>query len=633
MLASSLPHPSPGPRFVAALALLTAACSAEPAEPTARTRAPVIAALAGEFNTYIGASTYLQIDQFNQTGTLFLKGDDANLFATTPGGLPGLDPADDTESRNFPGVGASWTDWSNLGTANHQLLDVDNADGRDPTAFPRADSCVGAANVVSKMDLGYVGVASNNAYVYLDVMRRSNLGDAGYVWLFTKLQPPFEASPSCKPEEKLLKFNLSIGDVMVFGHYKTGGGPLLRVFKAKAAGEYDAVGAINFENAALWTESSESIAAVAVNTTITDPGTWGLAGAVKPIKGSLDTELFAEAALTTATFAGGEGSCGKSYYAAVITRSSGSGGTSPDVKDVAGPGKFNFGSVSVTPSATPDCDGKIALAAAVTANGAPAVDPTCTWYEVSGTTETPLEGTACSRTVTGVSGTKTYKVHVTTADGCSTDSATVTAAAWARPTATANLTGSCTPADGAPGKAVMKYEGGAAGVQGTATYAWTFSDGGSSTTKDGSFATAPNVDVTGSFVVTDTRSDGKGGTLVCASQPAKDTDNVRLPLTVSLAAGAKSLVCSSANSALDDAVTFTATAGGGDGVYTYSWTISPADPTASCTAATCKIDPAAEASCVERAIGVSVLSGDARCAEATAGPMTYKKVTSVTVTP
>jgi len=621
-----------GPRFVAALAIATAACSAStpetPSEQAKTTKQVVVAP--ASYDTFIGSSKMLQIDQ----ATTAITGPDANLFT-------GNDPADGTASYNKPcALGASvcasktWIDWENLPPANHQLVDLDGTDGKDASAFPRADACVGPANVVSKMDLGYVGVASNNEYVYLDVMRRSNLGDAGYVWIFTKKAPPFETDTSCHPGEKLLKFDISVGDVLVFGHYKTGGGPLLRVFKAQSAGMYDAVGAINFDNATLWQEDTTAVAAVAVNTTKTEPGTWGTGGAIKLVGGDFDTELFAEAAVTTSTFTGSSSACGQSFYAAVITRSSGSGGTSPDVKDVAGPAKFNFGSVQATAAATPTCTGTIDLAATVTTDGTtPVTGATCKWYDVVGATETEIS-TSCSPTITlGTTalpyGSHTFRVKVVDPDGCAATSADVTAAAWPAPTATADLTAQC--------NSTFDYTGSASGVQGTASYAWTFTHGsppttdGTSTTLSGSLAATAGTTYTGKLVVTDTRSNGKGGQLVCNSLPATDTALPYAPVTLSLSASANPLACSATepSTPIGDAVTFTATAGGGDGSYVYSWLIDGAP--AACSTATCTIDPAATATCARHTIAVSVDDGASICAGQSAGPKVYKKVTTVTV--
>lgn len=618
-----------GPRFVAALAIVTAACSAStPDTPEGKTTTNKVVVSTEEYDTFIGSSKFLQIDQAASTFT----GPDANLFSTA-------DPADGTASYNKPcalgsGICASktWIDWNDLPPANHQLVDLDNPDGKDASAFPRSDACVGPANVVSKMDLGYVGVASNNEYVYLDVMRRSNLGDAGYVWIFTKKAPPADTSTTCHPGEKLLRFDISVGDVLVFGHYKTGGGPLLRVFKAQSAGVYDAVAAINFDNAGLWQEDASGIAGVAVNTTKTRPGAWGTGGALKLIGGDFDTELFAEAAVTTATFSGGGSACGQTFHAAVITRSSGSGGTSPDVKDVAGPAKFNFGSVQATAAATPTCTGTIALTSTITSDGTtPVVGATCKWYDVVGTTETEIS-TDCNPTITlggsGLAyGAHTFRLKVVDPDGCGATAADVTAAAWPAPTANADLTATCSSS--------FDYSGSGGGVQGTASYAWTFTHGsvtdGTSTTATGTMAGTAGTTYTGSLVVTDTRSNGKGGQLVCSSAPATDTALPYAPITVSLGASANPLMCSAAdpNTSIGDAVTFTATVGGGDGSYVYAWTID-GSPVA-CATATCAIDPAAEVTCARHTIAVAVDDGTTLCAGNSAGPKIYKKVTTVTV--
>lgn len=625
MFASSLPHASLGPRFVAALAMALAACSAN-SDPPATVQAKITATAETTLNTFIGAGVCLQIDQQTAGG---LDGADANLVV-------GLD-YDKSVSVNAPSSTkcTSWTDWTAYDPAidaNHRLLDQDNADGRDPTAFPRSDSCVGPANVVSKMDLGYVGAASNNDFVYLDVMRRSNLGDAGYVWVFTKLAPDYgEDLAVCRAGEKLLQFKISTGDVLVFGHYKTGGGPLLRVFTAKERETpitLDAVGAINFENGSVWTETPTAIAAVAVNTTTTDPGTWGLAGAVKPVKGGyLDTELFAEAAITTATFTGGGSACGATYWAAVITRSSGSGGTSPDVKDVAGPAMFNFGSVDVTAKAEPNCNNQIKLTATVTANGTVTETAKCTWQELDAAgkpiPEKTLEG--CTVTVENANGEHSYLVEATTVDGCTKKSSVVKAAAFAAPTVKAAMDPSC--------EETVEYGATPSDVNGDASYAWSFTGCGPAaapTAQSGKIASPADALCTGEVVLTVQR-----GALVCTAS-ASATATAYKPIAVTLAAAAAPAVCAAGaiNASLEDAVTFVATPSGGHGAYAYTWLLDDTPLDASvCSTATCTVHPAESVACTTHKLAVTVEDQEPECLAKTSNAMKYQKLTGVAVGP
>lgn len=311
---------------------------------------------------------------------------DANIYRTA-------DPADGTASVDLPAGGpGSYIDWHDLADdfQNHLLGDTDDdTRGVDLTAFPGSSSCVGPANVLSKMDLVYVGVASNTRYVYLAALRSGNNGDAGYYWLFTRKQPHESAgTPPCSASQKLLVYDISgpdaatgaLGDVLIGGHFKPSSGPMLTVYTATRDEDgVAAVNAIDFTSS-LWTRNPGGVAAVAVNTTPTAPSAWGTKG-VKSLTGSnLDTELFAEAAIPLSMFTGGS-SCGAAYYGSVITRSSGSGGTSPDLKDLAGPARFNFGSVSVEPILVPTCDMApgFGLASATGSNGEPLESPTCSW--------------------------------------------------------------------------------------------------------------------------------------------------------------------------------------------------------------------------------------------------------------
>jgi hypothetical protein len=138
------------------------------------------------FNTYLGASTYVEIDQDTSDGGS--ASGNANL--TVESGT----------TNNFPAASnpmtAAFIDWNSTelsGSAtinNHLLRDLDSGN-KDPTAFPMGSNsaCLGSAGVEGKFDLTYVAAASNNEYVYLAVARADNNGDGAYYWLFTRVQP------------------------------------------------------------------------------------------------------------------------------------------------------------------------------------------------------------------------------------------------------------------------------------------------------------------------------------------------------------------------------------------------------------------------------------------------------------
>lgn len=365
-------------------------------------------------NTFINSS--LEIDQ---TSPGSLQPQDANLFT-------GNDPADGTASNQAPGGGpASWIDWNDLGAdaANHRLLDTDLASGKDPTAFPQSNECVGPAQVLSKMDLRYVAAANNNKYAYFGVLRSNNNGDAGYYWLFTKKSPKLNAGEApCNAQQQRLLYDIGAGDVLLAGHFHPNGAPLLRVFTAKSAqSNVTAVNAVDYTSS-LWAEVNSAVAAVAVNTTVTAPGALGHDGVVAMSGQNLDTEVFAEAAVNLAVFTGQANQCGATYYGSVITRSSGAGGTSPDLKDLAGPALFNFGSVTAAATLTGGCSNSLAYSASgLGMDGQPLQNPTCAWVFDNGA----AASAACSGVLSVSAGT--HSAVVTVSDGNTACQATASA--------------------------------------------------------------------------------------------------------------------------------------------------------------------------------------------------------------
>ncbi|MFU8804274.1 MAG: hypothetical protein ACNA8W_10725, partial [Bradymonadaceae bacterium] len=171
-------------------------------------------------NTFIGGTTYLEIDQFfaghPQDANLVALGHPgepiSRLYPCPKEDPPGAPLADED---NCESAGFDWIDWNDLNTAeqlaNHRIMDVYN--GRDQNAFPRKASCIGESNVLSKMDLTYFGVANNYDYAYFVLQRANNNGDAAYTILFNKTQPSLDTqAPECKTEEAYLTYTLEAGD-------------------------------------------------------------------------------------------------------------------------------------------------------------------------------------------------------------------------------------------------------------------------------------------------------------------------------------------------------------------------------------------------------------------------------------
>ncbi|TNF24307.1 MAG: hypothetical protein EP329_25090 [Deltaproteobacteria bacterium] len=443
----------------------------------------------------------IQIDQLDEAGP-----GDANLVV-------GPDRADGTASVDRPfGATGPFIDWDDLGDdlANHRHLDLDSPSGKDPTAFPRSTACVGEAQVLSKMDLTYLASANSTEYAYLGVQRAGNNGDAGYYWIFTRKPPLLNVGEApCHADEAHMAFDISgpgpagEGDVLVLGHFHPSGEPLVRVFLARESRDnVDAVAAINYLDTTLWVEDPTRVAAAAVNTTPTGPGAFGAAGVKTTPSGDLPEETFAEAALSIDTFTG-DSVCGKSFYGTVITRSSGSGGTTPDLKDTSTPALFNFGTTTVTPTITPTCGTSVTVSAAVVApDGEPAENPVCTWTFSNGTTFDGCDGTVDL----GVAGDYTAQVTVTDGlIGCSTSSAELSFHVSSPISVSAALAPGC---DGE-----VAFDATLSGVDPSAVdFAWTFSsDGGDHQTAagaSGTFVGAPGEMYLGEVVVTYLRDDG-----------------------------------------------------------------------------------------------------------------------------
>jgi hypothetical protein len=577
------------------------------------TSAAALLAPAGtaEMRTY--TKNALQIDQIGSGPG------DANLYT-------GNDPADDSASANLPSSSSTFIDWSDLGDDldNHRLLDLSDGNGRDPSAFPGSNECVGPANVLAKMDLTWVGVANNSQYAYFGVQRSANNGDAGYYWVFTK-KPPLRIAGEapCAADKDRLVYDVtgpaagSAGDVLITGHFKPGGAPLLAVYQAtRDASRVPATAVVDFTSS-LWQRLDTAASAVAVNTTITAPGPFGAQGVRSLVGDNLDTELFAEAAVPLSTFTGGA-LCGATYYGTVITRSSGAGGTSPDLKDLAGPALFNFGSVTAAATTTPTCGLSLqyALTSATGIDGEPLVNPSCAW-KVDGVA---VAGTACSGSYAVATGGE-HTTTVTVTDTASSCQATATPAAvtlYPPLVVDADLVANCRSGFS---YAATTTGGSPQGVD----VAWTFSGAGAVTPPSSTDASGNAVvaavggPYAGQVTVTDKRTDG----LTCTATDS-DAATPLARLSVQLVPSSEGMMCPAMAT---DAVAYAALPSGGDGHYAITWS------GASCTGTTCTLDPSNDAFCVgPLSLSASVVDGSGICAAATSETETYAKTTTVTAT-
>src|SRR5262245_48471136 len=237
-------------------------------------------------------SGWIQIDQAGNPPTLGAS--DANLFS-------GADPGDASASFDKPLGGASpYIDWDDLGgnLSDHRLLDLNDAAGHDTTAFPQSNECRGVAGVLSKLDFTYVAIATNEQYAHIATQRSDNSGDAGCYWLFTRLPPDLiQGQSPCSPTQQKLMFSISTGDILVATHFANNGTPLAQVFVANSStANVNAISAIDFTNTR-WTTNANGIAAAALNTTITAPGSFGSAGVKQLMFGNLATSIFSEIAI------------------------------------------------------------------------------------------------------------------------------------------------------------------------------------------------------------------------------------------------------------------------------------------------------------------------------------------------
>jgi hypothetical protein len=573
------------------LALLSAGCS-DPPEVVDRPLSNDQFKLGDGLNTFI--EEYIEIDQLNPPGY-----GDANLLVG-----PDVAPGDGSASAQYPGSG-TFIDWDFFKDDLENHVVPDAYPGKDPTAFPRKDECVGNAQVLSKMDLTYIAAANNKELAYFGVQRSDNNGDAAYYWIFTQVAPPFEEDlDACNAGERRLMFQITKGDVMIAGHFKPSAEePLITVYKAGAdlPDPITPMAALDF-NSGIWGEESGAVVAAAVNTTDANPAGLGADG-VKAVtgQGAIEKEIFAEAAVLTEVFTGGS-ICGASFFGTVITRSSGSGGTTPDLKDATEPTKFIFGDVTANAVLTPSCDPEVGYSATLTGfDNQPVTNATCKWTFNDTVIDGPCSGvtdpgTGCSDTVTPAAVTVYPPLAVTAALGGDCNNKLT----YAAPTVTG---GSKTNPD--------DY-----------TYSWDF--GGTppdSSSRSGEYTGVAPGSYTGWVTVTDVR-DG----LTCE---AKDDDsaNVYSPVAVDITPSAMGASCTSEPPISGDAITYNAVASGGNGgPYSYAWTIDQAGYSCGDSAA-CLIGPPNDAFCATVKLYVTV--SDGVCPAQNSEEETYTKTTTI----
>jgi hypothetical protein len=607
--------------LVAVLAMIVASCSGT--EDPVSSRADKSTGGTTTLNTFIDKS--IEIDQLGATPP-----DDANLVVGWDG--------DSASAQKPPGGPAEFIDWDDLATLkptglkDHQIVDENNDKGKDLKSFPKSNECVGSSQVLSKMDLTYVASANNSKFAYIAVQRANNNGDAGYYWLFTKLEPKLTMGEApCASDEERLTYDISGpdpgtglgGDILLAGHFKPNGTPFLEVYRAQhSATGVSAVDAIDFTST-LWDKDSTGVAAVAVNTSDTPPGALGSAGVLALTKaGLLEPEIFAEAAIPMSVFTSGT-PCDVTFYGTVITRSSGSGGTSPDLKDLAGPALFNFGGVKAEAKLLPSCDLEFGFQASATgSDDTPLPNVTCSWTFSNG--ETSNE---CSGKVTNNVSPGDYTGEVTITDPvtqCSKTIQTAPTTVYPELTVDATLTATCTSQFGFS----ADVQGGA-GINRTLSWVFESTEGTIVSTTDPTKASGTatvglgNVAYKGTVYVME-KHDG----LEC---PAQDDDTATPydPLKINIVLTGAAEVCDPTMST--DAVTYSAVPSGGNAVYNITWTYP------GCAGAVCIVDPDDSDFCATATVQANLADTTTPgtpeyCVPKDSEEESYTKVTTVTAT-
>lgn len=290
-----------------------------------------------------------------------------------------IEPSEQANLTDDDGAGSEF-DWQNLAPdANHRVLDDDTLKG---TGFPGSNSCVNAAgntiNNPPKDDILQVGLASNNSKVFLNVLRASGEGDMGYAILVTQEPPECGSKPpkvgGAKCDGRFLNFKLTNNDVLIWGHFRTGSTQLLSVHKlgldAGGSTTVSAQQAIDFDDSSLWGAADTSGIEVSINGSATSAAGW------QPNSGftTFPDHTFAEGSIPLTDFGN---VCGRTLWMTVISNSEGNDPTTGDVKDLISPRRVNFGSLTATAYAKPNCDGTVDLQASITGAGA---TPSCDWY-------------------------------------------------------------------------------------------------------------------------------------------------------------------------------------------------------------------------------------------------------------
>jgi hypothetical protein len=386
--------------------------------------------------------------------------------------------------------------------------------------------------------------------------------------------------------------------------------------------------------------------------------------------------IVSESGVDLEAFTGPGGSlCGLVFWGTVITQPSSS--TTSDLKDLLGPRRFNFGSLTFDASLEPtcatytgdtvekgqffysvddlsgpgleeipetpgsecsfdsDCSGGDACI-----NGYCIADVSCDWTFTHTTTSAEKTSSACSGrfilepTEDAGEWNGTVTVAADVGVQCEDTQDIGEVLVYHPLEVTADLSGGCAELFTYATPSVT-------GGSGDYSYApgWNFTCLGASALTPSSTMPSGTVGVqltdaapttcTGTLTVTDNRTDVTIPTSpiangCVATDSAQAT--VYAPIQVSITPDATSLTCPAIDTAGDD-ITFNAAVSGGDGNYTYNWT------GCSSMTAMCTVDPNDSDFCADETVYLTVDDGTTECAAQDSDMWEYEKQTTVTATP
>lgn len=455
---------------------------------------------------------------------------------------------------------------------------------------------IGAGSIgSSKYDITQAYLANNQSTLFFGMERRGTNGTTAFDFEFNQLAP---GSGSC-PQNSLIPCR-SEHDVLF-------------VFELQGSGNTGSAKPHIFTwDGASYTEGAPAGLVVSINDSeSTAGGPWGhVDSRGNWVLGNLERFAFGEAAAPISVLPG-VNACGGKAFVQVRTRSSVS--ETSDLKDTTKVFEYEFLNLKATATLTPSCEQKFAYSAVgEDADGKALANPTCHWTFSNGATSE-----TCSGFVSADPGTYTGTVEISDASvpGCKASNTSAPVHVYAPLSVKTKVDATCensftfgaTPSGGSN----------AGGV----SYAWTFSGGGSVTPASSNAASGtvavgtPAVSYTGSVIVTDPRTD-----ISCtASDQASATPYA--PLHVDLTLTGSGATCPGIAS---DAVSYAPSPSGGNGAYSYTWN------GATCSGASCTVDPAEATYCHDQTLSVTVMDGSGLCAAATSEPETYTKVTTVT---